>query len=371
MNKLKLAIMTLLVLGVSSLAMLGVAHAQSFSMTVPKDKTIDSSLYSAGRHIVIEGTVNGDVYCAGQDVEVRGTVKGDVICAGRSIRIEGTVDGNIRVAGQEIHIAAKIGRSATVAGQQVYIEKQTAIGQDLTLAGSRTVLRGTVGRDMVANGTNVYVEGHVKRNVRMSGEQLALRSSAKIDGSLHYTSARTVEKDTGAVVTGRTTQASPPQRGSSFFNNKNLLIAGVAMFIFAMALVLIAPQYIHKTSMVATESIGRASLLGAASIVALPIIAALFASSVVGLPITILLIVLMVFTILLSGPILAYYLGSMLMAKNKNAIQIMALGAAVLLVLYAMPIIGPLFMLIAYMMGGGTLLLALKRAIGKPNYTVE
>jgi len=371
MNKLKMALVAVLLLGISALAMVGIGHVQALATNVPTGKVVDGSLYSAGNHVVVNGTINGDVFCAGQDIEVNGTVHGDVICAGRSVVIRGVVDGNVRLAGQEVHLEATVGRSATVAGQLVHISEKAKIGQDLTVGGNKSTVMGTVGRDAVIGGTNTTVGATVGRNVRFGGTQIALVRGTVINGTVTYDTNRDIIKESGVTIKGATVHTDSKQKRSGGGISKFMFIIAIAMTAFAMVLVLILPQQVHKVSGVAVAGLGKVVLTGVASIFAFPLAIGIIGSTVVGLPLAVLGVLIMITVILLSGPITAYYLGSMLFAKWKNPIQIMAVGALVLLFLYALPVIGPLCMLIGYVIGSGALLLSARRAFPKPVYKVD
>ena len=51
--------------------------------------------------------------------------------------------------------------------------------------------------------------------------------------------------------------------------------------------------------------------------------------------------------------------------------EIFHYGSAVMLVLYLLPIVGPVFMLVAYLIGAGAMLRTIRQAFPKPVYRVE
>ncbi|HEX9153644.1 MAG TPA: polymer-forming cytoskeletal protein, partial [Candidatus Saccharimonadales bacterium] len=95
MKRFRWVIGTLLLAVVPVLAWVSVADAQRFSTNVDQGQTVDSSLFSTGKEIEINGTINGDIFCAGQNIKINATVHGDVICAGQDVTIDGKIDGDV------------------------------------------------------------------------------------------------------------------------------------------------------------------------------------------------------------------------------------------------------------------------------------
>lgn len=373
MNKLKMILLSVLTVGLVSVGLAGIAQAQSFSMTVPAGKTVDSSVYSAGKQVVIEGTVNGDVYCGGDTITIKGVVKGDVICAGRHVILDGVIEGDARIAGQRIELKRTIAGSATIAGSEVTMSKDATIGRDMTLTASNVNIRGSIGRDMVANGTKHIIEARIGRNLNFSGAQLALYDKAFVGGGVYYHSKQDMEKAKGAVVKGEVDHLAPKEQTRRPFgaDSKTMFMAALVMFIFAMVLVLFAPQQVHKTNNFAVTSLAKTALIGGLSIIVAPVVIVLLCTSVLALPVGLTLLFIMLLVVMVSGPIAGYYIGSMILSKSKNPIHIMALGSAVMLALYMLPLIGPFFMLVAYIIGAGAALRTIRQLFPKPVYRVE
>lgn len=370
MKRLKWLVVAVFTLAISGVGWLGVAQAQSMATHVGKHKVVDGSVYSAGRTIKIEGTVNGDVHCAGDTVYISGIVKGDVLCAGRVVKITGSVDGSVRVAGQEVVLAGHIGHAASVAGETVTVQKDAHIVQDATLAGSAVRLTGTVGRDVTAGSTTLDVEGTVGRTLMYNGSRIDISKGASVLGGIVYQSDSSITIDDSATVKGAVERKANEDSG---FNVVYALTLFLAMMLFALSLVLLWPKAIHKTSDIAVRNLGKTILVGFVASLAVPAGIILLFISQVGIPLAILALLIGLVVAMLSWPIAAYYFGSMLMAKSKNPIAIMAVGAAVLLVagLLPLPILTFLVMAASYLIGTGAILTKIRRNIPKPVYRVE
>lgn len=372
MKRLKWSLIALAIIGLSGLSWVGVARAQSFAANVQKDKVIDSSIYAASQNVNIDGTVNGDVHCAGQTVTINGTVNGDVLCAGQTIEINGVVTGSVRAIGQDVTISAKIGHSATLAAQRVVFKKDASVKRDITVTGNEVTLDGTVGRDAVMAGGVTKVNAKIGRNLRYNGSGLQLKDAAVVGGGLTYTSDQAVDKANGAQINGATNHLTS-QKSSHWMGMNVIEVLGLflALLLFSMALVFLFPKAIHEVSGIAVTSLGKSVLIGFAAIFAVPLLIIVLASTIIGIPLALLVALAGVAIMMFSGPVAAYYLGSMLLSKSKNPVHMMLLGSTVLLLLYFVPIVGIMVMFVAYLIGSGALLIAIKRNLPRPEYQVK
>lgn len=319
------------------------ASAQSFrtgnNITVPQDRTVNSTLYASGRNIDVAGTVRGDVICAGQNVNISGTVTGDVLCAGQSIHINGTVEGNVRLAGQNVTISGKVNKNANVASQSLTTDSDSNIGGDLGAGGQDIILNGSIGRDLALASGDAIVNSTVGRNIHGKLNQLTLQSDAKVQGLIDVTSPNSIQRDNGSEVQGKVTRNQPAEStndtswiGLGWLFTLYILIA---MLVVTLVLVLIMPRAFHVASNKALNSMGKTILVGIAASIIIPVVIVGLMFTVIGIPLGILLLLAWLVLLFLSGPFAAYLLGRLLLRDNAhNAILIMLLGAIVLLILY-------------------------------------
>ena len=363
MKRLKMMVAVLALAIVPVLGWTSIAHAQKFTNNVDEGHTINSSLYSAGKTIDINGTVNGDIFCTGQKVTIDATVNGDVICAGQDVTISGKVNGNIRVAGQMVSIDADIARSVTVAAMSFSLDANAKVGQDLTASGSALNIKGAVTRDAVVNGTDIIFNGKIGRNVKTSGSSVHLKNSAAIAGNLEYTSSSKPKIDNGAKVAGKTTEVkSTKGRGSALnrFNFVTYVFMLVGLLAIALSLVYLFPKFLIKQTNRINESFGRVLFTGVIASFVIPVICLGLALSLVGVPLVIFILVAWIMGVLLSGPIVAYYVGQKILSRQKNPYMFVFVGTLILVTAYYLPLAGILAMMMAYWLGFGTLIMSLQ-----------
>lgn len=359
---------------------IGIARGQGFqtgqTVDVPKGKTIDSSFYTAGRTLDIAGTINGDLFCAGQNVTVSGTVHGDVICAGQNVRISAVVDGDVRAAGQNVAISGRVGHSVSAAGQSVTFESTSKIGVDGSASSGDILANGSIGRDALLNGRTVNVGGSVGRDIRANDSELTLGANAKVGGKIDYTSTNEVNINPGAKVNGKIARSQPSAHGRRFgtpFASSFIwaLYMFLSLLLLSIVLALLFPRAFHSTSEQGLKRPWRSVLTGVIAFFAAPVLFVALMITVVGIPLALLFGLTWLLTLLLSGPVFAYFIGRLVLTQSKLPVLTMAVGAAIVLALYLVPLVGFILMLIALIMGSGMILTETFGRIPKPTHPLK
>lgn len=353
------------------------ANAQSFrtgnNVTVPSNRTVDSSLYATGRNIDVAGTVEGDVICAGQNITVSGTVTGDVICAGQSIHINGTVEGNVRLAAQNVTISGEVNRNANVVSQTLTTDSDSSIGEDIGIAAQDVILNGSIGRDLALASGNAVVNNTVGRNIHGDLNKLTLQSDANVEGFIDITSPNNVQRDSGAEVGGKITREQPAETNNTSWVGLGWLFTLyviLAMLLVALVLVLLMPRAFQIAANTALANMGKTVIIGIAASVVAPIVIIGLMFTIIGIPLGILLLLVWLIILFLSGPFAAYLLGRLLLRDSaRNAILVMLVGSVVLLTLYLIPFLNILALLLALWFGIGMILQTVP--LHKPHYALQ
>lgn len=342
-----------------------VVHAQTFrsgdNITLAADKTINGTLYAAGRTLDIAGTVNGDIFCAGQDITISGEVHGDIICAGQNVTISGQITGDIRLVGQDVKLSAAVSDNVTIGAQTFVQQQNSTIGGDITIGAQNATFNGSIGRDLTGGVNTLVVANSVGRDIDASVQQLKLDGNAQVGGNVNYHSANKISQSGNAQVAGKITQQAPTK--SQNRSVRPWAVWPVALYLYltfvvmALVLVLLVPRVFEHATRAARVHLGKTLLLGFAAGIIVPLLLLGLTVSIVGLPLALLFGLGWVLLLLLSGPFAAYLLGRILLRGQTNAILVMLLGAAVLFLLYLLPIIGLLFWLAGTWFGLGTILL--------------
>jgi hypothetical protein len=138
-----LVLATSLVLGKGEL--LGGKLRTGDTVTVPADESWDGDLYVLGGRVTVAGSVDGDLTVLGGQVDVTGTVTGDVLATGGNVSISGEVGGDVRLAGGQVTVSGTVSEDVAVTGGQVTVPAGGDIGGDLIVAGGQVTMSGSVG----------------------------------------------------------------------------------------------------------------------------------------------------------------------------------------------------------------------------------
>ena len=340
---------------------------QGSDITIPSSETINDDLYAFGQTITILGTVKGDVIAVGNTINIDGTVSGNVMVAGNLINVRGPVSGTIRAAGNMITVDGTVGGDVVFAGNSLAIGSGAKVARDVFLGGTSSTVSGSVGRDVRGGGATLVIDGSIGRDVNVEADKLELTSRAVVAGNLSYGSANEANVAQGATVRGSTQRREPqrtqPTSPSSTPTNKVIdwLRGLVGLVILGFLLLMLAPGFVrHATDRV--ESNPAASLgIGLVVLIGVPVFAIL--AFIVGAFIGgwwIGLIALALYGVLFAVAlaIVSFAAGEWILARLGRTRELaigLAVGAAILLLVGIVPVLGGLIVFLAVLVGMGAI----------------
>jgi len=336
------------------------------AVTIPAGTTVDHDLYAFGGDVTIDGTVNGDVVAAGGNVIVNGAVSGDLVAAAGQVEVTGSVQGDLRVAGGQIRIFG-------------------SVGEDVLAAGGRVSVSGSVGQDLIVGAGDLTISGTVKGSTY---------------GQVgRYDKSGTVAGSDGIVIS--------PERPTVPLTPRNPVLEAIQQYIsvlvFAVLALWLFPRWFAaaeeraRTEPLTAFLVGIASLIGyVVAVVVIVLVAAIllavFAAlgfgglavvDIFGTLVAILAITLgyVIVAIFLSDAIVglalarvvagrtgwsASYEASAMGRGRWSDLGLIAAGAAVLVIVGAIPVIGGLVKFVVATIGLGAFFLAWRRMRAAP-----
>jgi cytoskeletal protein CcmA (bactofilin family) len=367
----KLVVIALVVLGFA-LPAGAMEQITGDMVNVPPGK-ITGPLFTAGNFIVVDADVDGDVFAAGQDITINGDINGDLLGAARTIRVNGNISGNIRCAVSDLDINGEVGKSLTAAAAQVRLNDESVVAGDALVFAGVATFSGTLGRQALGAGSDFRISGPVGGSVHFWGvDKLTVGQSASINGNLTYGSPNEAVISPGAKITGTTKwdliqkqQAEPPVR------QKGFNWAGVVYMFFAGLLIwgvlaLLCPRIWGKFSENIIQKPGSALGWGALALLVAPMAALLLFITVIGIPLSMLLIT--VYTVILcTSKIILGDAGGRYLAKHfgwegrVHSIWPFMISFAALILLAKIPVAGSLISLVVAAMALGGVVLVIYR----------
>jgi len=123
-----------------------------------------------------------DVFALGRTFDLNSAVTGSAHVIASDVTINEIVGNSLYAAGDHVVIAANVGTDALIVGQTIVID--AAIGGDLRGAASVIDINGPVAGDMQYAGERINLNGPVSGTVTLSAEYLTFGPNARIDGDL-------------------------------------------------------------------------------------------------------------------------------------------------------------------------------------------
>lgn len=331
----------------------------------------DDDVFVAGDDIGITEDIDGDVIALGGDIDLDADIKGNVFAAAGNISVTKSIAGDLLALAADIDIAGKISDDVSAAGADIKIHKDAVIGGDVRLAAAEIYVDGYIGGKLNAAASDITIAGTIDGNVRLHAMSISVTSSAVINGDLIYKSPFEAEIDPGARISGDVTfiQSEDPGR----MKGHVLAFAGASGIAFMLGiglagavLVLMFPRFMANSAGAIAGKSAKSLGFGVVTVFCVPWVILIFAITVIGLPISILLgmafaaLWLFGFTALglAVGDKIFRLLGRRQAAASKGrSVWALTLGVAVSSVVAVLPVIGTLVIALAVIAGMGAVVL--------------
>nr|WP_297759967.1 hypothetical protein [Methanothrix sp.] len=283
------------------------------------DSPVDDDIFAAGSVVNINAPVDSAIV-AGGVVNVNAPVAGDLILAGGQVVLRSDIGGKLVAAGSRINISSKIQRNAVLMGEDISMLPGTAIGRDALIGAKRFSNHASI------NGT-----------LTVAAEQFENNGTA---GRVEFQKIESKHEDTAFM---------------SLFH----LLSIIGFLLLGLIGLRVFPWLFRASEAKMLRDPAIETLVGLLAIIVCLILAVILAVTIVGIPISIMLLLLLAVGIMLSGLLVSFTLGRRVMALLRGGTGSSVsfiVGYVILNILFMLPYIGWIFMLIAVCMGVGALL---------------
>ena len=359
----------LIVLLALSLPSFALERRHADFVTVAANETVDDTLLAAGNTVRVEGVVNGDLLAFGRTVEVRGTVKGDLISCAQRTEVSGTVEGHIYTLSHSLDLEGQLGHSIYGLVQSLHVDDRGRVGEGIVVAAADASLEGVVKRSVNIFTGNGDVSGSIGRDLTMAGGSLTLTNTARVGGNLsarvhqlkevHIANGATIVGKRDIQVNVRESHFTRPR----FYFHQAVWFAG-AMLAGWLGLLLF-PGFFQAT----TQLVGsgwRSLGLGVGVLAGVPVAMAVAAITLVGFPVSLMLLAVYLAAIYLAKVWVGAFLGRILLkpsgATKSDWLLGLLVGLLILTVVGFIPYVGGLVRLGVVCLGLGAFAGQLYRA---------
>ncbi len=333
------------------------------ALTIGVGEVVEDDVYLFGDVVTINGLVRGDAVIFCREAIIDGTIEGSLLVFAETIRIDGEIVGTARGGANSIFFSGTTSRDLMMAANTLSISGK--VGQDLFGAGNSITVTGSIGRDILASMNRLVIDAPVGGNVNAYTSDLVLGPRAVVSVGITYTSGNEAAIDGNAVISGQLKRLDPPAEqavsgtGRSVWSFIRPILSLLAL---ALLMVLIFPGLTSGTAGMIGEKPGPSAGYGALVFFGAPLAAVILLITIIGIPISLISILLYIVLLYTARVFAGYYLASIFfkrISKELHPVWIALSGVLVLALLIKIPYLGWLINLAAVIFASGALLLYL------------
>lgn len=346
------------------------AQATEFIATntyaIGKEQVVDEEQWVLAGIVETEGTFENDLFIAsGNELQLNGTYQGNVWgAASMGANLRGSARRNVRLTGKTVRIEGTIGGNLMALADTIQIATNATIEGNVRLLGTSIVMEGHIGGNADITAARIAtLGGTMKGNVEIISQDILLARDARIGGDLIYTTNKELIPAEG-VVAGqlkRVVPEAPPAFSSARLVSRSLWF--LAAFLAGVPFIALFPMSTAMASQLVRRSPWKCLLVGFLASGALPVFGIMCVSSIIGVPLGVLVITAWGVMVYLSRIIMGLVLGTLILRTVGSSIGrvllAMALGLAIIYLSTLVPSIGTPVQLTVVWIGMGSLILAL------------
>lgn len=245
-----------------------------------EEEMLKSDLYLIESTVQYSRIVDGNAYIIGNDISFSSVVGGDVFILGNNVNIteDALIYGNLYVLGNNVTL------DGFVYGGDLY-----AACSVLTIGDT-----GAVNRDAKISANKITFNGGTGRNVFLAASELEVAENAQVYGDFNYSSGSAIQIPSG-VVKGNINYSEFKINDNEDTNPVlSYIMDALFSLVYTLAIlgviILVAPRFLSKLENTKLKQILPACGIGLATLVLPIIIAILLLITVLGVPISFVLI---------------------------------------------------------------------------------
>lgn len=372
MRRFWIGFMAVLLLAFAATPAFALDHREGSRIVVGAGETVNDDLILTGDTVVIEGNVDGDVFAFANNVQVKGNIKGNLVAAGNYVDLSGTVTGTAFTAANDIYVNGRVDGNLVSAAGTTNITNSALINRNWIAAGDRLQHDGQVGRDVLAGGSRITVNGKVDGEMEVGGGNLRIAPTGVVGGKVIFYSDRpaTVENGarTGEVIFHRIEQSRFNTIDFTWFRTGWIAFRFIGFMLVGLLFLALFPGLRRSFPNLVLARPWQLPVAGIVTLVVFPVLVLLLMMTVVGIPLSVLSMLLFP-ALVYGGQILVSWSVASLLGERVEFMKgwtwpLLFLAGALLTTLVGMaPGIGWLFKtaFVLYGLGGVIFLMGRKK----------
>ncbi len=322
---------------------------------------INDNIYAFGSDIEISTEIQRDILMISGNIVSDAYIKEDFSAIGRNIIINKDIKEDLRLIGTDIIIKGDLYGDVVILGDKVLISKESEINNKVMFLVSEVIIDGVLMNGGNITASNVVVNGEIYGDINIDCDKLTFGENGLIKGNLVLNND--VQIDEGKI----NGSVSYVKKDVSNFNFLNLLYKFLAFFIFAIVFLLLFKKQFLRTRIILKEHILKSLIAGIIALIAIPIIGLILFITIIGIPITIVLMMFYFIMIFSSFIIFSFAIGKILLNyfSYDNNLLSLIIGLILFILLIKIPVVGGVILLIALLIGSGSFVLLFSKVSTK------
>lgn len=315
-----------------------------------------SNPFQAGDNLRINSPLSATSFTAGNNVDVQTEIDGINFVAGNNITLNSSQD-YLFVAGNVLNLEEVNTKDAFLAGSLIQIKDSNI--RDLYAAAETIHIDSYISRNVYAGGETVTINSTIDGDVKIAAETIEIGKDAVINGTLQYPEESELKIASGAQVEKKesykaTTTIDTHVTITSIIMER--ITAYLTMLVTGLVLLLLCKKTLKKIEKIKAETSNILSTIGIGflSLIATPFAAIIGLCTVVGIPLSIIALLLYGILIYLSIIPATYYVGNILLKdKIENKYLLFTVTLLIIYLLKMIPVLGGLVSFLVLCFGLG------------------
>jgi cytoskeletal protein CcmA (bactofilin family) len=329
---------------------------------------INDDLFMGGTDGKFDGELRGDIIAAGMDITIDGLVDGNVNACGYSVKVGGNIYRSVRMAGYMLTADGQIGNNLMMAGAIARVSRTCEVGNDVNISAGGVYINGTILGDLDIEADEVVISGTIDKNVSITCAELTIDRSAVIIGDLTYSSPGKARIADGAQIDGERKWKKKTTGDADPFESIFIaLILFVGAFVTGLLLFGCCRIPAQSVKGVIIADLPRAFGFGLVAFIVVPIVLLFLLVTVVGIPVSVVGLLIYMVLFYISKLFVATALGDKLVqlvssSEPKSYALSLFIGLVILTILFNIPYLGWIFYLATIVTGLGAIMIAFNRS---------
>jgi hypothetical protein len=338
--------------------------------------------FISGGEVHISAKVGDDIFAAGGSVEINGASADHLIAAGGELEITAPdAIHDVMAAAGRIRLGGPIQDDVVLFGGDIVMRPEAGVGGSAALFGGRVRVSGPIGGSALIGGGAVEIDSAISGDTTIQGGEVIVGPNARIGGDLRVRADK-LTIDPAAVVSGETIRETPAQKdraraGAALVGF--VVFAAIGFFLGGVLTAALIATLLKPLVMGANEQLRTRTLttLGVGALILLvgPVAIGVMFATLIGAPLALFLLAAYLTALPVAYAIVAYWLGQALRGRMARAGAAAApnagarflwtlLGAFMISILCAIPLLGALVWLAALIAGLGAVTMQGARLLG-------